>query len=68
MASMIPLLTEFEKEHISERQALPEQYLGLSDAEMDARIAAARAKLGTGSSSWASLPARRSDPVRRLHG
>ena len=43
---MIPLLTEFEKEHIAERQALPEQYLGLSDAEMDTRIAAARAKLG----------------------
>jgi quinolinate synthase len=46
MASMIPLLTEFEKEHIAERQALPEKYLGLSDTEMDARIAAARAKLG----------------------
>ena len=46
MASMIPLLTEFENEHISERQALPEKYLGLSDAEMDARIAAARATLG----------------------
>jgi len=47
MATIIPLLTEFEKEHISERQALPEQYLGLSDEEMDARIAAARQKLGT---------------------
>ena len=46
MASIIPLLTDFEKEHISERQALPEQYLGLSDAEMDARIASARATLG----------------------
>src|SRR5258705_781670 len=46
MATMIPLLTEFEKEHIAERQALPEKYLGLSDGEMDARIAAARAKLG----------------------
>ena len=33
MGSIIPLLTEYEKEHISERQALPEQYLGLSDAE-----------------------------------
>jgi quinolinate synthase len=43
---MIPLLTEFEKEHIAERQTLPEKYLGLSDTEMDARIAAARAKLG----------------------
>jgi quinolinate synthase len=46
MGSIIPLLTEFEKEHISERQALPEKYLGLSDVEMDLRIAAARQKLG----------------------
>ena len=44
---MIPLLTEYEKEHISERQALPERYLGLSDEEMDRRIAAARATLGS---------------------
>ncbi len=47
MGAFIPLLTEFEKEHISERQALPEKYLGLPDAEMDARIAAARDKLGS---------------------
>jgi quinolinate synthase len=47
MTALIPLLTEFEKEHLSERQALPDQYLGLSDAEMDIRIAAARAKLGS---------------------
>src|SRR5918993_2844630 len=47
MASIIPLLTEFEKEHISERQPLPERYLGLSDDEMDRRIAAAREKLGS---------------------
>jgi quinolinate synthase len=46
MSSMLPVLTEFEKEHISERQPLPEKYLGLSDAAMDARIAAARATLG----------------------
>ena len=46
MATIIPLLTEFEKEHISERQALPEKYLGLSDEEMDRRIAVARATLG----------------------
>jgi quinolinate synthase len=45
MGSIIPLLTEFEKEHISERQALPEKYLGLADEEMDRRIAAARATL-----------------------
>ena len=36
------MLTEFEKEHLSERQALPEKYLGLSDEEMMRRIAAAR--------------------------
>ena len=46
MSSIIPLLTEFEKEHISQRQALPEKYLGLSDAEMEVRIAEARARLG----------------------
>ncbi|PYR22039.1 MAG: quinolinate synthase [Acidobacteria bacterium] len=43
---LIPLLTEYEKEHISARQAIPERYLGLSDDEMDGRIAAARAALG----------------------
>jgi quinolinate synthase len=47
MGSIIPLLTEFEKEHISERQALPERYLGLPDAEMDVRIAAAKRALGS---------------------
>jgi quinolinate synthase len=46
MSTLIPLLTEYEKEHISERQTLPERYVGLSDEEMDARIAAAKAKLG----------------------
>jgi quinolinate synthase len=43
---LIPLLTEYEKGHISERQSLPERYLGLSDEEMNRRIAAARATLG----------------------
>src|ERR1044072_5185304 len=47
MTTMIPLLTEYEREHIAERQVLPAKYLGLSDAEMEARIAAARAKLGS---------------------
>jgi quinolinate synthase len=46
MASIIPLLTGYEKQHLSERQALPDAYLGLTDEEMDARIAAARATLG----------------------
>jgi quinolinate synthase len=43
---LIPLLTEYEKSHISERQALPERYLGLSDEEMNRRIAAAKTALG----------------------
>jgi quinolinate synthase len=47
VSTIIPLLTEFEKEHISERQSLPEKYLALSDQEMDARIAAARRTLGS---------------------
>ncbi|HEY6212311.1 MAG TPA: quinolinate synthase NadA [Vicinamibacterales bacterium] len=43
---LLPVLTEFEKAHISERQPLPDRYLGLSDEEMDRRIADAKAKLG----------------------
>ena len=43
---LIPLLTEYEKEHIAERQPLPEAYLGLSDEEMTQRIAVAKARLG----------------------
>src|SRR5688572_29168460 len=42
----IPLLTAYDKGHIGERQALPDEYLSLSDQEMEARIAAAKAKLG----------------------
>ena len=44
---MLPVLTEYEKSHISERQPLPERYLGLPDEELDRRIAAARAALGS---------------------
>ena len=43
---LLPVLTDYEKAHISERQPLPDRYLGLSDAEMDARIAAAKRTLG----------------------
>jgi quinolinate synthase len=46
MPTLLPILTAYEKEHISERQPLPERYLGLSDEEMDRRIAAAKQKLG----------------------
>ena len=44
---LLPVLTAYEKAHLSERQPLPEAYLGLSDEEMDRRIAAARARLGS---------------------
>jgi quinolinate synthase len=47
MSTMLPVLTAYEKEHISERQPLPEKYLGLSDEEMYVRIAAAKAALGS---------------------
>src|SRR5437763_7069848 len=46
MSTLLPVLTAYEKEHLSERQPLPERYLGLSDEEMDRRIAAAKRKLG----------------------
>jgi quinolinate synthase len=42
----IKLLTDVEKQSIGERQPLPENYLRLSDDEMDARIAAAKRTLG----------------------
>ncbi len=44
---LLNVLTSYEKEHLSERQPLPEAYLGLSDDTMDRRIAAARATLGS---------------------
>src|SRR5258705_9736235 len=43
---LLPILTAYEKDHLAERQTLPEEYLGLSDEEMDRRIAAAKATLG----------------------
>jgi len=45
--SQIQLLTEYERTRLAERQPLPEAYLGLSDAEMDARITAAKSALGS---------------------
>ena len=44
--TFLPVLNEVEKASIRERQPLPERYLGLSDEEMEVRIAAARAALG----------------------
>lgn len=43
----IELLTRHEKDSIGERQPLPPSYLGLSDEDMDRRIAAAKAALGS---------------------
>jgi quinolinate synthase len=45
-ATFLPMLTTVEKQSLHERQPLPEAYLGLSDDEMEVRIAAARAALG----------------------
>jgi len=42
----INVLTDYEKQSIGERQPLPERYLRLSDDELDARIAQAKAALG----------------------
>src|SRR5258708_122495 len=42
----LTVLTAYEKDHLSERQSLPDRYVGLSDDEMDARIAEAKSKLG----------------------
>ena len=36
----VDVLTQYENEHIGERQSLPKRYLGLSVEEMDRRIAA----------------------------
>ena len=44
---LLPLLTEYEQAHIAERQPLPDRYLALTDEEMDRRIAAAKAALGS---------------------
>jgi quinolinate synthase len=44
--SFLPVLAEFERQSIAERQPLPDRYLGLTDAEMAPRIAAAKAALG----------------------
>jgi quinolinate synthase len=46
VGTQLDVLTEFEKSHIGERQALPERYLRLSDEELDRRIAAAKGALG----------------------
>jgi quinolinate synthase len=46
MSSFIPVLSAYEKDHLGERQSLPDRYIGLSDDEMDRRIDAAKRALG----------------------
>src|ERR1700752_1647141 len=47
MPTYLPMLNEVEKASIDERQPLPDRYRGLDDEEMDRRITAARATLGS---------------------
>jgi quinolinate synthase len=42
----VDVLTSYEREHIRERQALPERYLGLAPELLERRIADAKAALG----------------------
>jgi quinolinate synthase len=42
----VDVLTNYEREHIRERQSLPDRYLGLAPEELDRRIAEAKAALG----------------------
>jgi quinolinate synthase len=46
LSTLLPVLTSYEKEHLGDRQPLPERYVGLSDEEMDRRIGAAKSRLG----------------------
>ena len=44
--SQVQILTDYERTRLAERQPLPDRYLRLSDEDMDARIGAAKARLG----------------------
>jgi quinolinate synthase len=44
----VDVLTRYERDHIRERQPLPERYLGLSPDELDRRLISAKAALGRG--------------------
>ena len=45
--SQVQILTDYERTRLAERQPLPDRYLRLSDEDMDTRIGAAKARLGT---------------------
>jgi quinolinate synthase len=47
VGALLTVFADYEKTHLSERQALPDRYLRLPDEEMDRRIAAAKAALGS---------------------
>jgi quinolinate synthase len=47
MATQVQLLTDYERTQLHQRQTLPDAYRRLPDAEMDLRIAAAKAALGS---------------------
>ena len=67
-ATFLPVLNEVEKQSLHERQPLPDAYLGLSDEEMEVRIAAARAALGDRLVILGHHYQRDEvDPLRRLH-
>ena len=42
----VDVLTSYERDHIRERQALPDRYLGLSPESSTSRLTAAKAALG----------------------
>jgi quinolinate synthase len=46
-SSFLPVLNDVERASLHERQTLPAEYVGLSDEEMDRRIAAAKTALGS---------------------
>jgi quinolinate synthase len=47
MPNFLSVLNAHEQAHLAERQPLPDRYVGLDAEEMDRRIGAARAALGT---------------------
>ena len=53
-STFLPVLNEVEKASIGERQPLPDRYLGLSDEELDQRIAAAQAAQAWGAPTAAN--------------
>src|SRR5436309_1980729 len=55
MSTLLPIMTAYEKDHISERQALPERYLGLSAASIKAFCGEQGGVVCTSSNAGATL-------------